>query len=138
MPEEKVYNILSVDDEVDVSESLKDIIEPHGYRVFTAAGAELAMNILRKETVDLILLDIKMPGINGIELCRRLKEDEILSTIPVIFVSAFYNAKEIKEGYLVGANDFIGKPFIKEELFAKIKVHLKFGELSKIESISGI
>ena len=137
MSEEKKYTVLTVDDEIRITDIVMKLLKSQ-YRVLSANCAEKALEILKADTVNLILLDVKMPGMTGFEFCEFVKKDEILRTIPVIFVSAYHSSSEIKKGYEVGGNDYLGKPFIKEELFAKIKVHLKFGELAQIESIASV
>jgi CheY-like chemotaxis protein len=133
--ENYVYTILSVDDEPDISDLLTHILG-NDYRVVSTTNADDAIEILRKDSIDIALLDIRMPGIDGFELCKKIKSDPLLRVIPVIFVSAYHSPEDIKKGYQLNANDFIYKPFIKEEVQAKIKVHLKYGELLKIEDIS--
>lgn len=132
----KKYTIFSIDDEHIISEIVKRFLEPK-YRVISSTSPNEALEILQTEKVDLILLDLQMPEMDGFEVCKIIKNDDVLKAIPVIFVSAHHNPAEIEEGYKIGCNDFMGKPFIKEELMAKVKIHLKFGELALIESIAG-
>ena len=128
--------ILIVDDEASTRDYLRDFLKTRGFEIQVADTGAKALDLLRNGEIQLALVALTLPDMSGFELCRIMKKDEVLRVIPVIFLSAYYNPEEIKEGYQIGANDFMSKPFIKEELFAKIKVHLRFAELSMIESIS--
>ena len=109
---------------VDDTESNVDILVEtlaDEYEVSVAMSGEDALEILEEERPDLILLDIMMPGMDGYEVCRKLKEMEQAKDIPVIFLSAMTEEKEKKKGLLMGAVDFITKPIDPVELKSKIK-----------------
>ncbi len=116
--------ILVVDD---AETNIDILVETLGekYDVMCAIDGESALEILEEEKPDLILLDIMMPGIDGFETCRRIKNNPNLKDIPVIFISAKSEEVDIKEGYSVGGVDYIAKPFQFEEVMASIQRHLK-------------
>ncbi|MBT4290342.1 MAG: response regulator transcription factor [Deltaproteobacteria bacterium] len=123
MPEKS--RILAVDDDPMnlflLTEFLKD-----AYDIKTVTSGEEALDMVYQYKPDLILLDIMMPGIDGYEVCRLIRQDNSLTSVKIIFVSAKELLKERLHGYEVGAEDFIVKPFKQEELLAKLKVYLKF------------
>ncbi len=112
--------ILLVDDELDLAEVTKMRLESSGYEVMAVASGEEAFTFLQKDIPDLILLDLLLPGVQGEEVCKKLKCDDRLKTIPVILLTA--SAGDIpKVAKEVGADDFIMKPYEPEELLDKIK-----------------
>jgi len=121
--------ILAVDDQTDSLRLLTDILTEQGYRVRPADSGPLALASASIESPELILLDIRMPGMDGFEICRRLKESEQSRRIPVIFISSSTHEQEQVEGLSVGAVDFITKPFRREELLARVQTHLELGRL---------
>src|ERR1041385_6921777 len=102
--------ILIVDDEPESCRLLADILTGEGYEVRVADSGPLALNSLTLNRPELILLDVKMPGMDGFETCRRLKENPDFRSIPVIFLSSLESADGV-EGFRLGAIDFISKPF---------------------------
>ncbi|MDU0458671.1 MAG: response regulator [Geobacteraceae bacterium] len=121
--------ILVVDDTPEALRVLAGILQPEGYRVRPANSGELALASIAAQHPDLILLDIRMPGMDGFEVCRRLKADEGTSHIPVIFQSAATELAERLEGLRLGAVDYISKPFQREELLARVRTHLELAQL---------
>ena len=101
--------VLVVDDEWEIRDVLSNFLTEKGYEVILASNGEEAIELAEKENPHVILLDVKMPGIDGIETCRRFKEGEKTRYIPVIMITAFLD-REI-EAYLEGADDFVVKPF---------------------------
>ncbi len=118
-------NILIVDDIPDNLKVLGDILECDGYKVRPVTNGMLALQVAEKEKPDIILLDIMMPGINGYEVCRRLKENPKLNDIPVIFISALNDTTDIVKALNSGGVDYITKPFQAEEVKARVATHLK-------------
>ncbi len=100
---------------------LKDI----GYKVRPVPNGTLALKVAEKEKPDLVLLDIMMPDMDGFEVCRRFKEDPNLNDIPIIFISALNDTKDIVKALNSGGTDFITKPFQAEEVKARVANHLK-------------
>lgn len=95
------------------------------YRIFTALSRQEALKLLEEQVVDLILLDVMMPGMDGFELCETIKSMDHLSDIPVIFLTARTESEDVVKGFRVGGVDYITKPFKKEELFARVNNHLQ-------------
>jgi len=123
--------ILAVDDSQHSLLMLTDILEAEGYDVRPADSGKLALASVESTKPDLILLDIRMPGMDGFEVCRRLKERMDTREIPLVFISSLTDVSDRVQGLELGAVDFISKPFQKEELLARIRTHL---ELSRLRS----
>src|SRR5215813_8516273 len=104
-------SILVVDDEADSLSLLTGILAPEGYRVRAADSGGLALASVDALLPELILLDIRMPDLDGFEVCRRLKADNKSQTVPVIFITAASDVEERVKGLAVGAVDYISKPF---------------------------
>jgi two-component system cell cycle response regulator len=111
---------------------LQDRLEHEGYEVSTAYDGNSGIEKARKELPDLILLDVMMPDINGIEVCKILVNDEQTSNIPVILVTAKIEAEDTKDGLDAGAFDYIKKPFNRVELLARVRSALKLSEAIKL------
>lgn len=123
--------ILIVDD-LEVNRSiLEEIIRDMGYEPVSAGSGEEALELLREVRPRLILSDISMPGMDGYELCRILKDDKKTKNIPIIFISAYDNPKDIMEGLTLGGADYITKPFFAEVVQARVGVHLRLYEASR-------
>ncbi|MFA4985961.1 MAG: response regulator [Candidatus Brocadiia bacterium] len=116
--------ILAVDDTSESLSLLARLLGAAGYEVRPADSGELALAAVAAAPPDLILLDIRMRGIDGLEVCRRLKASAVTRHIPIILLSASTEIKERVEGLRVGAADFISKPFHSEELLMRVKMHL--------------
>lgn len=116
--------ILIVDDTLASLKLLSDILMAEGYAVRPAQSGELALRSASMNPPALILLDIRMPGIDGFETCRRLKDNAQTKDVPVIFLSAMTEIDEKVQGFAIGAVDFVSKPFQREELLARVRTHL--------------
>src|SRR5439155_20091721 len=113
--------ILVVNDDQVALELLKDLLEPEGYKVFMAQGAQPALEIVSTVRMDLILCDVVMPGMNGMELCRALKNSPKTADVPVLLVSAIRKEEAaLLEGFASGADDYLEIPFRQEELLIKV------------------
>lgn len=120
----KPARILIVDDFVSNIQVLASMLQPQGYNIeFTTTGTE-AIEWLQQEYFDLVLLDIMMPGMDGFEVCRRLKNNEKTSSIPIIFITAKTDEESIQKGFRVGAIDYIVKPYRETELIERVKTHI--------------
>jgi CheY-like chemotaxis protein len=117
-------SILIVDDTPDNLRLLAGILSTRGFRVRPVTTGEHAMVSIRKESPDLILLDIMMPGIDGYEVCRLLKKDKETASIPVIFISALHETIDKVKAFSLGGVDYITKPFKSEEVLARVKTHI--------------
>jgi len=121
--------ILVVDDEPESLALLTDILLGAGYQIRPADDGQLALESVLTKVPDLILLDIRMPGMDGFQVCRQLKARQESRGIPLIFISAADELEERVEGLRLGAVDFISKPFRSEELLARVRTHLELGRL---------
>jgi PleD family two-component response regulator len=115
------YKILVVDDEDHIRRILKFQLEKHGYRVVVAENGEVALEIVRRESPDLILLDLMMPRIDGFETCRRIRRNFQTSQIPVIILTAKSELPDKIKGLQDGANDYLIKPYSNEELLLRVR-----------------
>jgi PAS domain S-box-containing protein len=121
--------ILVVDDDPGSLGLLAGILRSEGYEVRPADSGPLALASVAAKPPELILLDIKMTGMNGFEICSRLKSSSGVPGIPIIFLSATREIDERVEGLRLGAVDYITKPYCREELLARVKTHLELGRL---------
>ena len=125
-------SILLVDDNPTNLQMLFQLLEKSvGCKLLIAKNGETALAITRKTKPDLILLDIMMPGIDGFEVCRRLKADPATSPIPVIFLSALDETADKVKGLQLGAVDYVSKPFQAEEVIARVNTHLTIHRLNR-------
>lgn len=129
----KMKTVLIVDDTTTNIDLLFEILEPHGCKMSFATSGEMALEKVGSIKPDIILLDVKMPGIDGFETCARLKEDPELKDIPVIFVTALSDGENIARGFEVGGVDYITKPIKKLEVEARIKTQLKLKDLLQFQ-----
>ena len=116
--------ILVVDDLADNLFLLQTVLETEGYDVDTADNGSLALAKIEAEPPDLVLLDVMMPGMNGFEVTRRIRQNSKLPFIPILLITAYEEASVI-EGLEIGANDFIRMPIDFDELLARIKPFLQ-------------
>lgn len=128
-------SILIVDDEAAIRELLKYNLEKEGYKVTSASDGEHALNLMDKSRFDLVILDLMLPGINGLEVCRKMRQDHSLSTIPIIMLTAKGEEIDKVVGLELGADDYVTKPFGVRELLARIKVRLRRTSLDREEDI---
>ncbi len=117
--------ILVVDDEEEICSSLEDVFNEEGFIVYTARNSKEALNILQKIVPDLILLDIVLPEVNGIELCKKIKKNLSFENVPVILMTSFDNEERKVDSYIAGANNYITKPFEIDDLVLKIRNELE-------------
>ena len=124
-------SILLVDDNPTNLQVLFQTLEGIGCKLLIAKDGEMALSIAGKALPDLILLDIMMPGIDGYEVCRRLKNSQATSDIPVIFLSALGDTEDKVKGFQLGAVDYITKPFQPDEVIARVNTHLTIHRLNR-------
>ncbi len=117
-------NILVVDDAPSILMAIRNILDPY-YHVQTASSGEEALEVFKKFKPDLMLLDVTMTGIDGYEVCRRIRSEKTFSTVKILMVSSRTTLQERLDGYASGADDYIAKPFQEEELLAKVRVFLR-------------
>ncbi len=123
--------ILVVDDTPANLDVLVEMLETAGFRISVATTGEQALQVVSAAKPDLILLDVMMPGIDGYETCRRLKTLEEMEDVPVIFVTARHDLQAITQAFEAGGDDYVTKPFSKEELLARIRTSLERAVLAR-------
>jgi two-component system, OmpR family, alkaline phosphatase synthesis response regulator PhoP len=119
------FTILVIEDEIDILEVLEYNLTHEGYNVLKTLHGETGLMLARERDPDLILLDLMLPGVNGIEVCRRLKQDPITRDIPIIMLTAKNQESDVVVGLGVGADDYIAKPFKPRELLARVAAVLR-------------
>jgi len=122
---EPLPHILIVDDIPRNLQVLALLLDKAGYRVSMAMDGAKALEMVKVEPPDLILLDVMMPDLDGLEVCRRLKADAAVREIPVIFLTARAELEDLQEGFRLGAVDYVTKPFRGPELLARVAIHVK-------------
>ncbi len=123
--------ILCVDDEPAILKTFEILLAPNGYEVIEAQNGQEALEKLKEDRIDLVLMDVKMPKLNGLEACRRIKEDEKTRSIPVILITGMAAKGDRVKGIEAGAEDFLSKPFDAAEVLARVKMLLKSKSLSE-------
>jgi len=124
-------DILIVDDTLANLRLLAEMLTSHSYKVRGAPNGQMALKAARLSPPDLILLDIMMPEMDGYEVCRQLKDDDITHDIPVIFISAMDETLDKVKAFALGGVDYITKPFQLEEVLARVKTHLSIRQLQQ-------
>ncbi|MCQ2063374.1 MAG: diguanylate cyclase [Fibrobacter sp.] len=134
MVEEK---ILIVDDSVEVLEKTQNLLSQVGYSVIPCHSGEDALEFLDRERVDLVLLDINMPSLNGFEVCLRIRQKFALDDLPIIFLTSREDSDSVTKGFHAGASDFVSKSAISDILLARVNVHIRLSRtLSFLRDIS--
>lgn len=123
--------ILVVDDTPETLGLLTDTLDHAGFTVLIATDGESALELLDQITPDLVLMDAMMPGMNGFESCRRLKQEKMLANLPVIFLTGLAESAHVVEGLAAGGVDYVTKPIVVDELLARIRVHLANGRAAQ-------
>ena len=126
-----IHDILIVDDTTENLTVLRQMLTANGYRVRPAINGEIALKTIQTSLPDLILLDIMMDGMDGFEVCRRLKSDAMAKDIPVIFISALNGTIDKVKAFQIGGVDYITKPFQVEEVLARVETHMKLHHMQK-------
>jgi DNA-binding response OmpR family regulator len=117
--------ILVIEDEKDILSMVRLRLESRGFHVFTAESGELALQWMAEHRPDLILLDLMLPGINGLEVLRRIRTDQNLAPIPILIVSALGEENDVVVGLERGADDYLSKPFNMSVLMARVNALLR-------------
>ncbi len=121
--------ILIVDDEEDVVDVVKVVLESEGYEVITSENGKKALEVLKTQHPDLIILDIMMPEMDGVEVCSRLRKMEKMNDVPIVMFSAKLSAVDKKESFDAGADGFITKPFNTKGFTTSIRTYLELGRI---------
>ena len=125
------YKILVVDDELHIRKILQFQLEKHGYKVIAAENGEVALQLVRRESPDLILLDLMMPRLDGFEVCKRIRGNFQTSQIPIIMLTAKSDLPDKIKGLRDGANDYLIKPYSNEELLLRVQNVLDWSRKQK-------
>jgi len=129
--------ILIVDDNSQNLQVLAKILQGNNYEIEFATNGEAALKWLKDKKFDLMLLDINMPGMNGFEVCRKIRSNQELNNVPVIFLSADTDRESILKGFDLGAQDYVTKPFDSRELLARVRTHLALKDSrEKLENLN--
>nr|NJM02493.1 response regulator [Desulfobacula sp.] len=121
--------IMIIDDEAENIGFLKDLLDQFGFNLMVASNGDEALGLLTDSLPDIILLDVLMPGLDGFEVCRRIKENQRTRDIPVLFMTAMTDPVNKVTGLELGGADYITKPFQKEEVLARLKTHFVMRQL---------
>lgn len=125
------FNVLAVDDIPLNLLLVQKMLSKFNFKMRTASGGQQALDAVAQEKPDLILLDLMMPGIDGFEVIRRLREDPATADIQIVILSALNSNEDVVKGFNAGANDFIMKPIIMEKLLSCVVNQLKIVEAKK-------
>ncbi len=138
--------IMVVDDNHDSLKLLTDILSEQGFQVRQALNGQLALAAVKQQSPDLFILDIRMPEMDGFELCRQLKKDIVTRDVPVIFISGLDNPNDKVKAFKIGGQDYITKPFEDTEVLARVKTHIALRKkeielkraLDEVQQLKGI
>ena len=125
--------IVVVEDEVDIREVLVYNLEREGYQVFGEPDGIRGLQLIQERIPDIVLLDLMLPGLDGLQICKRLKADSKTRTIPIVMVSARSEESDIVLGLELGADDYVTKPFSPRELLARVRAVLRRRTNSSVE-----
>lgn len=132
---ETIHKVLLVDDEKRMLDLVSLYLRPHDYACTKADSGKLALDLLDKETFDLVLLDIMMPDMDGWEVCREIRKS---SNVPIIMLTAREQQEDIVKGLRLGADDYMTKPFGEEELLARMEALLRRSAPAKRIELDGL
>jgi len=130
-PDQSDVKILVVDDQRSYRDLLIRLLEPQGYKILAAPNGEIALKIASRMKLDLILLDIVMPDMDGFSVCEKLKQNDATAQIPTIFTTIKDEPENIIRGFQVGGVDYIAKPFYEDEVIMRVKTHLTNSRLAR-------
>ncbi len=125
------HSILAVDDDPNILAVTETVLEKEGYDVSLAQSSDEALQALKDNRIDLVLLDVMLPGVDGYSLCQSIKKNEATRDIPVILLTALDTIESKVRGLDVGASDYLVKPFLQKELLARIRSHLREREFAQ-------
>jgi DNA-binding response OmpR family regulator len=115
-----VFTVLIADDEADHRDLLTLALHRSGYQVVTAGDATGALAVLALGGIDVALIDVRMPGLSGIDLCRQIRREPALEAMPIMMVSADVHRGQVTAALHAGADDYLAKPFTRDELIARL------------------
>ena len=131
--ETRVRNIIIVEDDEDIADSIRYNLDREGFRVRVAVTGEDALSLILNGPPSLILLDLNLPGMNGFEICRRLRTEPSTASIPILMLTARADETDKVLGLNMGADDYITKPFSMRELVARVNAALRRSEGSQVD-----
>jgi two-component system alkaline phosphatase synthesis response regulator PhoP len=117
--------ILVIEDEEDILELIRYNLDREGYRVVCAESGEKGLEIARRQRPDLVLLDLMLPGLDGLEVCKRMKADSSIAALPIVMVTARGEEADVVTGLELGAEDYVTKPFSPRVLVARVRAVLR-------------
>ena len=123
--------IVVIEDEPDIVEVVSYNLKREGYNVYSVDRGDEGLNLIREQSPSLVILDLMLPGTDGLSVCRQLKSDPIVRDIPVIIVSANGEESDVVIGLELGADDYLTKPFSPRELLARVKAVLRRGPVKE-------
>ena len=127
-------SVLVIEDEQDIQELIRYNLAKEGYRVALAGTGEEGLSQARKDSPEIVLLDLMLPGIDGLEVCRQLKSDQSTRQMPIIMLTAKGEESDIVTGLELGADDYVTKPFSPKVLVARIRAVLRRRETENVDS----
>ncbi len=128
--------IVVVEDEPDILEVLSYNLRREGFEVCASLDGKKGLELVKKELPDLVLLDLMLPGMDGLEICRHLKADDSTQNIPIIMVTAKGEESDVVLGLGLGADDYVAKPFSPKELTARVKAVIRRSQQLELNSVS--
>ncbi len=127
--------VVIVEDEADIRDVLTYNLEREGFEVWGAADGKYGLKLIQDKQPDLVLLDLMLPGLDGLEICRQLKGSDKTATIPIVMVSAKGEESDIVTGLELGADDYVAKPFSPKEFMARVRAVLRRGNAPLAETV---
>jgi len=125
----KNEKVVVIEDEADIREVIEHNLSREGYQVYSSADGEEGLQLVKAKSPNLVLLDLMLPGLDGLDVCRALKADLVTQSIPIVMVTAKGEESDIVLGLGIGADDYVVKPFSPKELIARVKAVLRRGPL---------
>ncbi|NCF89830.1 MAG: response regulator [Verrucomicrobiaceae bacterium] len=130
----QAHKVLVIEDDPALMFGLRENLEMEGYMVLTAVDGELGLELARRERPDLIVLDIMLPGLNGFQICRELREDEF--DMPIMMLTALGQEDDVVKGLNLGADDYLTKPFSIKVLLARVRNFLRRYRQAEVEIVT--
>lgn len=126
--------IVVIEDEPDIVEVLSYNLKREGYNVVSVSRGDEGLNVIRNESPNLVILDLMLPGMDGLSICQQMKSDPIVRDIPIVMISAKGEESDVVIGLELGADDYLAKPFSPRELLARVKAVLRRGPTKEDQS----